>query len=252
MPPHGSTNLLPFLNRLLKRSLLSDREQGEILDLPVRVKQAQPNEDFVGLGEKVDHACFVLEGLVGRFDQNSRGDRQITALYIPGDMPDLHSVVQPTATSALQALSTSIVLAIPHAALREASRQHPAIAEAFWRDCMVDSMVLAQWVVNVGRRDAKSRVAHLLCEMARRYGVAPTAGRLVFHLPMTQWQLADAAGLTPVHVNRTLKALANIGTSFRMKMVQIDDWAALVELGDFDPTYLQDEMEPEERIRIVQ
>lgn len=252
MLPHGSSNLLPFLNRLLKRSLLSDREQGEILDLPVRVKQARPNEDFVGLGEKVDHACFVLEGLVGRFDQNSRGDRQITALYIPGDMPDLHSVVQPTATSALQALSTSIVLAIPHAALREASRLHPAIAEAFWRDCMVDSMVLAQWVVNVGRRDAKSRVAHLLCEMARRYGAAPTAGRLVFHLPMTQWQLADAAGLTPVHVNRTLKALANIGTSFRMKMVQIDDWAALVELGDFDPTYLQDEMEPEERIRIVQ
>jgi CRP-like cAMP-binding protein len=246
------SNLQSFLDRLTMRSVLTEREQSQILDLPVRVKQARPNEEFVTLGQRIDHACFVFDGLVGRFDQNSRGERQITALHIPGDMPDLHSVVQPTATSALQALSTSTILEVPHAALRAASGEHPAIAEAFWRDCMVDSMVLAQWVVNVGRRDAKSRVAHLLCEMAWRYKVAPADRQVVFELPMTQCHLADAAGLTPVHVNRTLKALSSIGTRFSQKTVRIGDWDALVEIGDFDPAYLQDETKPEERLRIVQ
>ncbi len=103
----------------------------------------------------MDHSSYVVAGMIGRFGQNSRGDRQITALHIKGDMADLHSVVQPTATSALRALSTSTILEVPHAKLRHVSGANPAIAEAFWRDCMVDSMVLAQWVVNVGRRDAR-------------------------------------------------------------------------------------------------
>jgi CRP-like cAMP-binding protein len=248
---HQNSNLSPFLTRLNMRSVLSDAEQTRILDLPLTYKQARTNQDFVRLGERVDHASFVVDGLVGRFDQNANGDRQITALHIPGDMPDLHSVVQPNATSALQALSASTILQIPHGALRAAAAEYPAIAEAFWRDCMVDSMVLAQWVVNVGRRDALSRVAHLLCEMACRYGASAVGGRLTFRLPMTQAQMADATGLTSVHINRTLKRLAEIGTRFRNPVVEIADWDALVEVGDFDRLYLQDELQPEERLRLV-
>lgn len=251
MPSHSTSSLQPFLDRLTRRSVLSDREQQRILELPIQVRQVGPNEDFVRLGERVDQACFVVDGLIGRFDQNSRGDRQITALHIPGDMPDLHSVVQPTATSALQALTTSTILQVPHAALRAAAADYPAIAEALWRDTMVDSMILAQWVVNVGRRDAKSRVAHLLCEMACRYMAAPKDGKLRFQFPMTQQHLADTTGLTAVHVNRTLKALQNIGTVFRHKTVWVADWNALVQTGDFDPVYLQMDSRPEERIRIV-
>jgi CRP-like cAMP-binding protein len=245
------SSLRPFLARLNLRSILSEGEQARILALPLTYKQARTNQDFVRLGERVDHASFVVDGLVGRFDQNANGDRQITALHIPGDMPDLHSVVQPNATSALQALSSSTILQIPHGALRAAAAEYPAIAEAFWRDCMVDSMVLAQWIVNVGRRDALARVAHLLCEMACRYGVHRAKGTLTFQLPMTQAQMADATGLTSVHINRTLKRLAEIGTRFRNRLVEIADWDALVEVGDFDRGYLQDQLEPEERIRLV-
>jgi CRP-like cAMP-binding protein len=226
--------LQPFVDRLTSRSILSQREREEIFNLPVRLKQVRPNEDFVALGERVDHACFVVAGLVGRFDQNSRGDRQITALHIKGDMPDLHSVVQPTATSALQALSTSTIVEVPHASLRRATGSYPAIAEAFWRDCMVDAMILAQWVVNVGCREARSRIAHLLCEMACRYKAAPGKGPIVFELPMTQLQMADTTGLTAVHVNRTLKDLARIGITFHHKRVRIEDWDRLVDVGDFD------------------
>jgi CRP-like cAMP-binding protein len=109
-----------------------------------------------------------VDGLVGRFDQNSLGARQITAFHIAGDMADLHSVVQPKATSALQALSTTTLLQVAHRDLRGIAARYPAIAEALWRDCIVDGAILAQWIVNVGRRDSKTRIAHLLCETAVR------------------------------------------------------------------------------------
>ncbi len=241
-----------FLERLNRRSILSEGEQARILALPFRVQQVRSNEDFVCLGDTVDQASFVLEGLVARFDENARGDRQITALHIPGDMSDLHSVVQPTATSALQALSACTILKVPHTAIRALASAHPAIAEAFWRDGMVDAMILAQWVVNVGRRDARARLAHLLCEMVCRYGVEPANGRVWFDFPMTQTHLADATGLTPVHVNRTLKKLADIDTTLRGGRVRIENWDALAEIGDFDRAYLQEAGAPGQRLRILQ
>lgn len=243
--------LRPFLDRLISRSVLSTPEQHEILDLPTRVVQMGPNVDFVGLGETVTQACMVVAGLVGRFDQNSRGERQITALHIPGDMPDLLSVVQPKATSALQALSTATLVTVPHVALRAAAAAYPAIGEALWRNCMVDAMILAQWVVNVGRRDAKVRLAHLMCEMACRYGAAPARGRVRFELQMTQAQLADATGLTPVHVNRKLKSLRDDGLVMRHRTVWIDDWERFAAVAEFDESYLQTDLRPEERLRIV-
>jgi CRP-like cAMP-binding protein len=245
-------NLEPFLARLGRRSVLSAAEQQAVLDLPFRLVRYEPNHDLVRLGERVDHACFVAEGLVGRFDQNARGDRQITSLYIPGDMPDLLSVVQPKATSALVALSRATVLHVPHREIRQAMAIYPALAEAFWRDCMVDSMILAQWVVNVGRRNARARMAHLLCEMGYRYGFGREKGGAEFRFAMTQSQLADATGITPVHVNRTLMALIADGVSMRAKKVRIADWDALAIVGDFDSGYLQEDINPQERLRIVQ
>lgn len=238
-------NLQRFLDRLTSRSILTEQEQQQILGLPTRAEQARAHQDFVRLDERVDHACFVVDGLVGRFDQNSRGARQITALHLPGDMPDLHSVVQPSATSALQALTATTILKIPHTALRAVAAKYPAIAEALWRDCMVDAMILAQWVVNVGRREAKARLAHLLCEMAFRSKAHLSVTRIVFELPMTQVHFADATGLTSVHVNRSLKALREHGVEVNRGTVSISDWEALTQVGDFDPAYLQADSPPQ-------
>jgi CRP-like cAMP-binding protein len=252
MIQHPSPNFQRFLDRLTMRSVLSDEEQQAILNLPGHAVQVQTNRDFVRLDEIVDRACLVVDGVIGRFGQNSQGARQITALHIAGDMPDLHSVVQPKSTSALQALSTATILRVPHKALREVTAEYPAVAEALWRDCMVDSAILSQWVVNVGRRDAKTRIAHLLCETAKRYKVDLRAAEIRFPFPLTQTHLADATGLTSVHVNRTLKSLradgiADVGN----RAVHILDWGALTTLGDFDADYLQADIKPEERIRIV-
>jgi CRP-like cAMP-binding protein len=247
-----SSNLLPFLQRLTSRSVLTDQEQGIILGLRGRAAQVRANEDFIGLGERVDHVSLIVEGLVGRFDQNSEGGRQITAIHVPGDMVDLHSVVQPTATSAHQALSGATILCIPHRAIREATAEHPALAEALWRDCMVDAAILSQWVVNVGRRNGKSRVAHLLCEMATRLCKPIPKGSFSFPFRVTQRHLADATGLTIVHVNRVLRALREDGLAdVRRPEVVVLDWDGLIKAGEFDPHYLQNDMRPEEKLRII-
>lgn len=243
-------NFQLFLDRLLSRSALSAAERAAILGLPAHAAQVQAGRDFVRSGEKVDHACLIVDGIAGRFGQNREGERQITALHIAGDMADLHSVVQPRAGSALQALSTLTLLRVPHQALRDAAGRHPAILEAFWRDCMVDASVLSQWVVNVGRRDARSRLAHLLCEMAVRLMADRQPGAILFEFPVTQAQLADATGLTSVHVNRTLKSLRQDGLVFISdRIVHILDWDRLAALGEFDAAYLQVDSRSEGGVR---
>lgn len=246
-------NLQPFLDRLTSRSVLTAEEQQAVLNLSGQAEQVTANRDFVPLGKRVDHACLIVAGIVGRFDQNGEGTRQITAMHIPGDMCDLHSVVQPMATSALQALSVATILRIPHAAIRGVASRYPALAEAFWRDCMVDAAILAEWVVNVGRRDAKTRVAHLLCEMATRLHAHANRNDFVFDLPVTQMQLAEATALTAVHVNRTLQSLRADGlVEWHQRVIRLPRWDALVDRAEFDPAYLQTQVRPEHRLRIVQ
>src|SRR5690606_12537901 len=113
------------------------------LALPVRLEQIPAQHDFVRLGECLTHSCLIVQGLAGRFGQSREGNRQLTALHIPGDMADLHSAVVPEATSALQALTATTIARIPHAAIRSISAQYPAIAEAFWRECVIDGAALS-------------------------------------------------------------------------------------------------------------
>ena len=231
--------LQPFVNKLSSRSELGDAERLAILDLPNFPQQIQSNRDFVRLGEQVEHACFVVAGLVGQFGQSRNGTRQISAIHIPTDMVNLHSVVAPEACSALQALTVTTVLRVPHGALRDVAKQYPAIAEAFWRECAVDASVLSEWVVNVGRRDAKTRLAHLLCEVASRSAAASGGVPSSFNFPATQAHVADMLGLTSVHVNRMFQALREDKViSIRGRTIQIVDWKRLTQIGDFDPGYL--------------
>ncbi len=233
------TPLQPFVDKLVSRSNLGAAEQQAILALPAHPAQIETNRDFVRLGEQVDHASFVVAGLVGRFGQNRDGNRQITAVHIPTDMVDLHSVVAPEACSALQALSVTTILRVPHHALRDVARRFPAVAEAFWRECVVDAAVLAEWIVNVGRRNARSRMAHLLCEIACRVKGEDGQDGCLVPFAATQTHIADMTGLTPVHVNRTLQALrAERVVDVSGRMIHIRDWQRLAGIGEFDRSYL--------------
>lgn len=237
--PSNSSALEIFIQRLSAHSRLGSEEQDALLRLPVTLMRYPAHVDIVRQGTITDHACLVSEGLVGRYGQTADGKRQFLSLHLPGEMVDLPSVVAPQATSAINALAPSTVMKVPHAALREASDRYPAIAAAFWRDCVLDAAIVAQWLLNVGRRDARARTAHLVCELAVRSRNVSAAARDQFSLPITQEQMGDALGLTPVHVNRILKGLREEGlmTLARGRVV-IEDWRGLTTAAEFDGAYL--------------
>jgi CRP-like cAMP-binding protein len=176
---------------------------------------------------------------MGRFGQTIDGTRQITAFHIDGDMPDLSSVPLSEAPAALQALTATTVMRIPHHSLRALAARFPAVAEAFWRDCVVDMGITVQWMTNVGRRNAQVRLGHLLCEMAVRYQRIGIGERSRFLFGGTQEHLADATGLTNVHVSRSLQAMRRAGlVDYKSGEISILDWDGLKALGQFDPAYL--------------
>jgi CRP-like cAMP-binding protein len=119
------------------------------------------------------------------------------------------------------------------------AEEHPLVARAMWIDTLIDASVFREWIVNVGQRDATSRIAHLLCEFALRLHAAGLSQERSYELPMTQEQIADAVGLTPVHVNRVLQTLGRTNLILREKRaVTILDWDALRDVGDFNSRYL--------------
>lgn len=236
---YQTTALEKFLARLRLRSPLSAQEEDAILALPGSEVKTDAHRDIVRPGQTTDFACLVVDGLAGRFDQLASGHRQITALHIMGDMCDLHSVAVPHAGWGIEALTTTKTLKIPHAPLRELIIQFPAIAFAFWRDTIVDASILAKWISALGRRGAKSRLAHLICEMGIRMQQAGLGTRTEFRLAATQAQLADVLGLTAVHLNRTLQTLRRDGVLFTSGFeVKVTDLSHLCAIAEFDPQYL--------------
>ena len=116
---------------------------------------------------------------------------------------------------------------------------HPRVTEAMWWDTLVSTSIQREWIVNLGQRDAFERVGHLLCELYLRLdGVGLTMGNSC-ELPLVQTDLADATGLSAVHVNRTLKELRAAGLIvLKGRMLHIPDLAALKAATMFNPNYL--------------
>jgi len=128
---------------------------------------------------------------------------------------------------------------IQHDDLRALMRNHFHLAGLFWRDTLIDAAVFRQWVVNVGRRQSPARMAHVLCELLVRLRAVELVDDHAFDLPVTQGDLADALGITPVHVNRVLKDLRKQSLiALQGKFLKVLDWEGLQAAGEFDPTYL--------------
>jgi len=233
-----------FLDRLTRRSILTQEEQQAILSLPTEAEQVRSNHDFVRLGERLDHSCLVVAGMIGRFEQTCEGARQITAIHIPGDFVDLHSFLLKEMDHSVGALSHCRVLRFPHPRLADLTVKQPHLTRLLWLLTLIDSSIHREWLI-AASRTAPEQLAHLICELYVRLGVTEliTEGR--FTLPVTQMELGEALGLSAVHVNRTLQQLRAEGLfSWQNQEIHILDWEALKRRGSFDPRYLHLVKEP--------
>lgn len=184
---------------------------------------------------------LVLGGVIKACRNLETGHVQTLALFAPGDLLGAQALALGRETSTLAAVSNSRYALVPLPRLRSLMREHPALVETLWQSLAREAAILQQWMVGMGRRGALGQIAHLLCEMAVRLRVPgpDDDGGGVYPFPLTQGELADAAGLSPVHVNRVLQALRADGLIVLNRgQLRIGDWRRLAEIADFDPGYL--------------
>lgn len=243
MPPIIEHVLAPALRKLEKRVALSAEDRTAFYGLSFSVKDLNAGSYIVRERDKIRYCCILLSGFALRSKIVGNGGRQILSIHIPGDVVDIQHAMLGIADHNIQMLTTGEVALVLAGAVKEIAFNHPAIGHALWLETLVDGSIFREWIANVGRRDARTRIAHLLCEFTVRLHTAGLAVGDRYELPMTQEQLGDATGLTAVHVNRTMQGLRTDGLiSSDRRSITIEDWKALTTVGDFDAAYLHPEV----------
>ena len=232
--------LQPLVRKLSYRTKLDAQDREAILALPHTVRKMDAHSYVVREGDRPSHSCLLLEGFSIRHKCVAGGKRQIMAIHMKGEMVDLENSFLGRADHNVQMLTAGKIAMIPKEEVAGIAFERPAVGQAMWLDTLVDGSIFREWIANVGRRDAQTRVAHVLCEFALRLKHAGLGDESGYHLPMTQEQLADVTGLTSVHVNRSLKNLETDGVISRVspREIVIGDWKRLANKGDFDSLYL--------------
>jgi CRP-like cAMP-binding protein len=228
-----------LVRRLELQSKLDEEDRQAILSLPYTLRTMEPQSYTVREGDAPTHCAVLVSGFAYRQKLTGEGARQILALHIPGDALDFQNIFLDEADHSVQTLTRAEMAIVPRAEFQKLARNRPAVAHAIIVTILVEASVFREWVLNVGRRDSRTRLAHVLCEFAVRLEAQGLADEYGYELPMTQEQLADAVGLTPVHVNRTLKALEAEGLISRNRRnVSFPDWQRMRDVGDFNQRYL--------------
>lgn len=217
---------------------LSSSERQILENLHFDVQQVDAHQDLGREGQQSLHCLLLLNGMVCRYRVVQDGQRQIMSFHLPGDILDLSGLLLGRLDHGIGTLTPVEVAPIAHETLRGWIEHHPGLGRRLWQDTLVDAAVFREWMVNVGRRPANARIAHLLCEMATRMRAA---GLVQDHpnLPITVAELADATGLSAVHVNRVLQELRTKRlVESRGMTLAVLDWDGLKHAGGFDPDYL--------------
>jgi CRP-like cAMP-binding protein len=218
---------------------LDTQSQAALETLPLRVVRVPVGAELVREGDHPSECCLLQQGFLCRHKELDEGKRQILSFHLPGEIPDLQSLHLQTMDHGLTALAPSTVAYIPHGSVQALIDENKQIAAALWRATLIDASIFRQWLASVGRSDAAERTAHLICEVALRMRMLGLTEGYEFDLPLTQTELADALGMSPVHINRVLQDLRAKGLIVtRGRHFTIGDWHQLKRLAKFDPAYL--------------
>ena len=235
----GGATLDLLVRKLTLRAELSPDDRAAILALPHTIKTVDASTYLVREGELPGPCAVLLSGFGYRHKLTGDGARQIIAVHIPGEALDFQHLFLDLADHNVQTLTRCEVALVPRQAIRDLMLARPAVANAIMIYILAEASVFREWIMNVGRRHAKARIAHLLCEFAIRLDAQGLSDPAGYTLPMTQEQIGDATGLTSVHVNRMLKALEADGlVSRKGRNLSFPRWQALRDVGDFGERYL--------------
>lgn len=234
-----------LLMKLRARDVVTDEEEQVLREAISEVRQVGAGRTIVRAGVTLSECTLLIEGIVCRYRDLADGQRQIMELHVAGDFLDLHSFLLKQLEHNVSAMTAARYAVVPHDAIRAITETHPHLARMLWFSTLLDAAIHREKILSMGRRSAVARIAHLLCELFVRLRLVGLASDKSYGLPLTQSDLADATGLTSVHVNRMLRKLRDENVlTFRGGEVTIHDWDRLQQIAEFDPAYLFLERRP--------
>lgn len=229
-----------LLRKLERFGKLTDGERRLVEEIEPSIKQVEADRDLMREGDRPSKFLMLLDGFACRYKTMEDGKRQILAFHMPGDLCDLAALHLKRLDSSTRTLTSAKVVPIPHTTVVSWSKFQPRLSEFLWRTTLVDAAISREWIVNVGRRAAYPRTAHLLCEIVSRMRGALGISGPCYDLPLTQSELADALSLTAMHVGRMLQQLRADGlVELSRNTLIVRNWRGLQQVADFDPGYLQ-------------
>lgn len=195
----------PLVAKLSRFLPLAEVEVDALVELTATRRRLRAHVDLVTEGETPRPAFALMEGMACRYRIMVDGRRQILAFIVPGDVCDLHATLLRKVDHSICTIAPTTIAPIARDGLLEVIARFPRINVALWCSALQDEAIQREHVVALGRRNARGRVAYLLCELVWRQMANGLRDDHVIRLPMTQTEIADMLGLTPVHVNRVLQ-----------------------------------------------
>jgi CRP-like cAMP-binding protein len=229
----------PLTRKLSAFVALSEGELAVLARLHQRRRSFVAGRDLVHQGQSKQAAYILSAGWVCSYKIQRDGTRQIVDFQIPGDFLGLRSVLLRTSDHSFEPIVDIQAAEVLTGDLLEALAQTPRLAAAILWAASRDEAMVVEYLVGIGRRDADARMAHFLLELGSRLALVGMGGKEGYGCPLTQYHLADALGLSAVHVNRVLRKLRESGlVTFQDGLVTFGDIDRLVDLAEFDPAYL--------------
>lgn len=230
----------PLIRKLEQFIRLSSEEKRAIERVAgERVRRLGPREDVIREGDRPRDVNLVLAGWACRYKQLEDGRRQVVAVFVPGDLCDLNVFILREMDHSIGAITPVTIAEIARGRIEEMTLGHPRITQALWWDTLVGAATQREWTVNLGQRTAFERIGHLLCELFLRLRAVGLTDGEACEFPLTQAEIADATGLSTVHVNRTLQELRAAGlVVLKGKVLTLPRLDALMGACLFNPNYL--------------
>lgn len=228
-----------LLKHLSRIGELSSDDREAVLAIKGDIRTVRRHEDIVKTGSSPTFCVTVIRGFLQRYNSRRDGSRQIHSFYIAGDAPSLESLHLNRVDNSICAVVNSEVAVIPHPELLALSAARPNVQALIWRSSLIQASLYREWLMRNSLLPADASMAHLFCEIYTRCEAAGLVNGHGCDVPLTQEMLADALGLTGVHVNRTLQSLREAGlVEHKNGRLHVHDVRKLSSFADFDPFYL--------------
>lgn len=214
------------------RDILSNVLQKRVRVLPAR-------HDIIREGEKPRFVNVILEGWAQRYKQLPDGRRQILSFFVGGDLCDTNVFILKAMDHSISTVTRARIAEIAQPEFEALMERSPRITRALWWHELVTVAIQREWTTNIGQRTAYERIAHLLCELFVRLRAVGLVEGDECDFPLTQSEVAEASGLTQVHVNRTIQEMRREGLiELRNKRLTVPDLDRLMAVATFNPNYL--------------